>query len=273
MPDKINDTAFFTLIDPEMGQIIADAERRRHLRFNTDFPWEHVTEDRERLKDAINARYEALGLKHPRITFARSPNAAFGALMYLRQMQTTMRQNVITAMTKNDVDQLDAEARAVFLESIIDKDLTVSLGACLRDSLLPGEGRRLRPLVQLADILRQKFTPPANGKPQPAGWRDWVVYPVEHGFNYDIQTQCFCLLAFVKAVYVSLPPLFIRTDEDGNLHSAEGPAVRFADGFEIHCQHIDHSAELALPAPKPPRGKSALQMLQEARKSLTDGAE
>ena len=255
---KIDNADFFTLIDPEMGAIIADSERRRHLRLNTDFPWQGVTEDRERLRDAINARYKALGLNPPRITFSRSPNGAFGALMYLRQMQTSQRQNVITAMTTGG-DPLDAEARSVFLESIIDPNLTVSLGASLRDTLLPGKGRSLKPLTQLASILGRRFSSPHRG----AGWSDWVVYPVEHGLDYDIQAQCFCLLPFVRSVYVSLPPLFVKTDEDGNLHCEDGPAARFADGFEVYARHTGESRLLDAPAPERPSGESATDMLRK----------
>jgi hypothetical protein len=242
-------------------------ERARILRRETDWPWVHITEDREKVHDVLTGLYAKQGLPRPRFTWARSPAAMFGAISLLREMQTTMRQTVIKQMTVG-LDPMVAEVRAVFLESVMDKDLTVSMGANLRDAILPldRDQRFLAPIAELAGRLSQKFTPQPNGRPMPAGWNEWVAYPMERRFCYDLLSQTLCFCAFSRAVWLCRPPVFIKTDEEGHLHAETGPAVRFEDGFEVFVTYRKPT-ELAHVKKSPfkrPSGPSAMEMLREA---------
>ncbi len=254
----IDDKAFFGLLDDRV-----QTEQRRK---DADFPWQGRSEDREVVKDALTKIYAAKGLPTPRFNFAKSPMSMFGAMQYLRQMQTGSRQEAIKGIVRGG-DPMESEIRATFLESIMDLNITTTMGACLRDSLLPKGDKSLLPVRELASILEANFTPPPNGRPLPAGWRDWVLYPVHCAFNYALQSQAFILCPFVKCVWVCRPPKFIMTDDEGHLHNAEGPAAKWEDEYKVWATYtkpealpepdedllIEHSVEvtrLGLPEPK-----------------------
>lgn len=221
----INEAAFWAAIDPSLAAL---AIRRPEL----DWPWQGVSEDREVVHDALTAIYAKLGYPRPRFNWARSPFAMFGAMQYLRQMQTQQRQVVVREIMRGG-NALEAEVRATFLEGILERDLTVSLGACLSSTILPGKEKQPIVLDELAEGLRRRFTPAPDGKPLPAGWKDWVLYPMKRPFNYALRTQTYCLFAFMRCVWICRPPQFIRTDDDGHLHCADGPAARWEDGYEV----------------------------------------
>jgi hypothetical protein len=259
---KINDQAFFASIDPSVGALVVRST------VEGEYPWSGVSEDREVVHDALTKMYASHNLPRPKFCWARSPFSMFGAIQYLRRMQTEQRQEVIKGLVRSD-DVLEMETKAVFLESVMDRDLTVTMGASLRQTLFPGRGWAPMAIHQLATILRAQFTPSPTGKPLSAGWQDWIVYPIEQPFNYALTSQTLCICPFVKAVWISRPPQFIRTDEDGNLHAVGGPAARFEDGYEVWATHEPELAlEAPTEAPKRPKGVSAIDMLREAAKEM-----
>lgn len=145
----------------------------------TAFPWSGHSEDREIVHDSIAKIYtEKLKLPVPRFNWAPSPYSMFGAMQYLRKMQTDQRQEVIKGLVKGG-DPLEATARAVFLESIIDHSVTVSMGACLRDQLLLKTGEGLLPVRDMAKIMAAQFTIHLHGgiASRAPGWVDWVLLP------------------------------------------------------------------------------------------------
>lgn len=241
---------------------LANAAQWEEHRKETDFPWSGYSEDREKVHDAIAGIYSCRQLPRPIFSWARSPYSMFGAMQYLRSMQIGSRQEAIKAIVRGG-DPLEAEARAVFLESVMEKNLTVTVGANMRDIFGPRSEGWLKPVKQLAEILERKFTPPPNGKPLSAGWKDWVMYSIAREFNHAMLTQTLCIAPFMRIVWISRPPMFLKTDDEGNLHCGDGPAVRFEDGFEIWHQHVkperletpevevlEGKTVLALPAPK-----------------------
>lgn len=261
MPPKINDEWFFAAIDPAVAALALRPKPG-------ELPWEGVAEDREVVHDALTKMYADRQLPRPKFCWARSPFSMFGAIQYLRRMQTEQRQEVIKGMVVGG-EPLEAETRAVFLESVMDVNLTVTMGACLRDSMFPKPGGAPKAIKQLARVMQSQFTPTPNGKPQPAGWRDWIVYPLEHPFNYALLSQTLCICPFMRMVWISRPPVFVRTDDEGNLHCEDGPAARFADGFVVYARHVPEDVVLRMNAPtKRPNGQSALEMLCEAQKQL-----
>ena len=197
----IDDRTFFAMLDGE--------ERRRHeLMLVNSLTWKGVSEDRERVHDVLRAKYAAIGLAPPKFCWARSPYAMFGAMSYLRQMQIGTRQETIKAIVPSTVDPLEVEAKRTFLEALFDRDLSVTMGGNLRDQLFSGRPDTIPACIpQLAEILAWKFTPPPNGKPLPAGWKEWVVYPLMRPFNYDLQAQTICLAVFVRCAWMSRPPV------------------------------------------------------------------
>lgn len=232
--------------DDKLFDLLLDASKFEQRRKETDYPWSGVMEDREVVHDALTKLYTGMHLPRPRFTWCRSPMSMFGALQYLRQMQIGSRQEAIKGIVRGG-DPMEAEIRATFLESIMDKDITVTMGACLRNSLLSRTGLGLLPVRELSRILEANFTPPPNGRPLPAGWRDWAFYPVDCAFNYALQSQAFILCPFVKAVWICRPPIFIHTDDEGHLHCADGPAARWEDGYEVYATY---EAPERLPEPQ-----------------------
>lgn len=231
--------------DDKFFDLLMDASKYEQRRKETDFPWSGCSEDREVVHDALTKLYAAQGLPRPRFTWARSPMSMFGAIQYLRQMQIGSRQEAIKGIVRGG-DPMEMEIRSVFLESIFDKDITVTMGGCLRDSLLSRTGQGLLPVRELATMLQANFTPMPNGKPLPAGWRDWALYPVDCAFNHALLSQTFAIMPFVKAVWICRPPIFIKTDDEGHLHCAGGPAARWEDGYEVWATY---EAPKSLPEP------------------------
>ncbi len=219
----IDDRTFFGLLD--------DIDRQRHdLMLVNTLPWKGVSEDRERVHDVLRKMYAGIGLAPPKFCWARSPYSMFGAMTYLRQMQTAQRQEAIKAIVPASGQPLEDEARRTFLEAVMDRDISVTFGANLRGQLFGGkaDSNCPRSVAQLAGLLGSRFTPMPNGKPLPAGWNDWATYPLMAPFNYDLQSQTLCLAVFVRVAWISRPPVVFETDDDGNLLYA-----RFEDGFEV----------------------------------------
>jgi hypothetical protein len=249
-------------------------ERARIRWRETDFPWLNIAEDREVVHDALTGLYARLGLKRPRFTWARSPFAMMGAIRYMREMQTGTKGEAIKAMVKG-LDPIEAEIRSVFLDGIIDQNLSVTTGACLKNTLMgPNTSHTsgLLPIKELAENLAQQF----GNYGRVAGWKDWALYPVWHEFNYALRTQTLCIIPFVHVCWISRPPVMVKTDDEGHLHCADGPAVRFADGFEVWAEY-KKPEELTKFMPEPGtygaaerkpsktlQGKSAMEMLREA---------
>jgi hypothetical protein len=193
-----------------------------------EWPWSGIPEDREVAHNALTAIYARLGYAKPRFNWARSPYAMYGAMQYLRQMQIQQRQVVVREIMRGG-DALEAEVRATFLEGILERDLTVSLGACLANQVFSSRPMRMeRPIAQMQEIFRHKFAHPPNGKPIPAGWRDWVAYPLAYSdASFSLRSQALCMFPFLRCVWLCRPPVKILTDS-GNLICA-----KFEDGFEI----------------------------------------
>jgi len=219
----IDDRTFFGILD--------DYERKRHeIMLVSSLPWKGVSEDRERVHDVLDRMYASIGLAPAKKCWAKSPYSMFGAMSFLRQMQITSRQEAIKSIVPATENPLDVEAKRTFLEAVMERDLTVSMGGNLREQLFGGKANSAPPLsvTQLASLLAGRFTPPSYGKPLPAGWRDWVVYPLMAPFSYDLQSQTLCLAVFAKCAWLCRPPVVLDVDEDGNLTYA-----RFEDGFEV----------------------------------------
>lgn len=89
-------------------------------------------------------------------------------------------------------------------------------------------------------------------------------YPVDCAYNHALRQQALVIAPFVKCVWISRPPVFIKTDDDGHLHCIDGPAAKFSDGYEIlakqqpkplledasDAEYLPDPDVLALPAPE-----------------------
>ena len=96
MPPKVNDGAFFASIDPSVGALAVRSD------VEDGYPWSGVSEDREVVHDALTKMYAAHNLPRPKFCWARSPFSMFGAIQYLRRMQTEQRQEVIKGLVRSD---------------------------------------------------------------------------------------------------------------------------------------------------------------------------
>ena len=273
MPPKVNDGAFFDALDT------MELAKRETA---AGFPWNGVREDRYACEEVIAQMYAEAGLrlKRPRFAWAQSPRSMVGAISMLRQIHIGTRQTMVTELVPY-TNPIETEQKRVLLDAILDVNLTVTMGANLRDRFaqMYGGGSMPMAIKELADILAAQFTPPHKGSlARPAGWRDWITYPVGYSESllprngHWLRSQSLVFAPFVGICWLSRPPLYVKT-EQAHLHSTEGPAVAFADGFEVFCEYdfpnlLDGvSGEgLQIEAPKRPEGVSAIDMLREAAK-------
>lgn len=81
--------------------------------------------------------------------------------------------------------------------------------------------------------------------------------------------------AYERTAILTPPPVEVRTDARGRLHSADGPAVRFADGFSVHAWHA-HPVPPSLISPgwsaRDIAGSSDAEVKARANAELGDGA-
>lgn len=261
---KIDDKEFFDILD-EIQLVRKES--------NEGYPWNHQQEDRQAAESCVAALYHAHKLPPPRAySWARSPRAMWGAIKLMRQFQTESRQNVVAGLVPMG-DPVETEAKRVMLDTCLDRTLTVTLGANLVNMFGSGYPKmRLhqmrRSLHDLKHILESQMEG-ENGlgrgmrAPSFAEMTMWPIASLPSEF-YNLKNQAIVIAPFMHVCFLSRPPKWIRTDELGRLHSADGPAVLFEDGYEVWAaqtpqkalrdaiegEYLPEPEVLALPAPE-----------------------
>lgn len=88
---------------------------------------------------------------------------------------------------------------------------------------------------RVTQILPRMLNPRnSGGKVAPAGWGDACLYPsLTAGGGGYLAANALCFIPYVHVCWMVKPPVEVRTDDSGHLHSDSGPAMRFSDGFEV----------------------------------------
>lgn len=230
-------------------------------------PWQPYYEDRYAAEEELRGVYtKALGLRNPpRFAWAKSPYGVYLASRYLRALQSHGSQDAMKSIIPLHGNVIDYEARLTFMESLIDKDLAVQSGQNLRrmmiDNYLGKSHGEPVPVADLSDCLH--FTDRNANTSAPPRFTEQVIFPALYGTSlYMTSQQAIVIMPFVKVCFLSLPPTATFIDEWGHLHrpKAEGPAMIFADGFDVWADRSDDEEKLPEKLP-----------VSTETKQLTDG--
>lgn len=235
MPDqkRIDDRAFFEMLD--------EAELERLDRTKGNFPWEQRLhgEDRWAAEERIREIYAALKLAPPKMSWSSSPAALWSAISMLKTFG--MKQALIdTLVPAKGLVSIEGEAKRSLLSAILNDDLLVNMGAPIAPMLrwsLWNSPPRSHQAIHDADKLithAARASDALSRSGSPAGWSNAVIYPVMHSEGSGhLAANAFCILPYAKVVWFCLPPMYVKTDPHGNLHCEDGPAIRWADGYEL----------------------------------------
>ena len=199
------------------------------VRVKSGFPWQNAPygEDHVGCEDFIRNIYGVLNLKEPRFSWAPSPAALFTAINMLRSMQGR-RMDFIQAIVP--VEDTMMAAKRTLLDAIIDRDVTVSLGAPIKTMLRWHEDAELLCVEDFAMRLgRQAFQTQSPGPGSLPGPRtsEVTLYPALHNACIGaMQQQAICFVPYIRVCWFSRPPVETQTYDDGHLK-----LMRFADGF------------------------------------------
>jgi len=210
----------------------------------TAYPW-HAEADQYACEAQLEHLYRNQVQKRPQFAWTDSPLAMFKAHTFLRELQTKTRQATIQALIPFETNQIDTGAKRSFLEAVMDRDITVSVGASMKTLFRWGCHDQYDNLFRSIESLpsmhgqfqtSQKVTTPATA------W-DAVMYPGEYldciGPTGGLSTSVYAIMPFVKLCWICRRPTVTRQDENGFLHHDTLPAMEFRDGFQVFAKNIE----------------------------------
>lgn len=226
-----------------LDQIIAADARRQDGRF----PWEHSQfgHDAFAAEEDVREMYERLKLAPPVITWADSPASLWRSVCMLRGY--AHKHAFITDLVPMSVNRIEDAARRAMLGAILNTDVLTSTGAALKGMLGWGQGTPIWTWYYAIDdaatmIGRQeemgRYQQAAAGEGhramRAARFNEAAVYPgLHHNAPQRLLRNCFCFTPYARAVWLCMPPTVFKTDAAGYLHSSDGPAAEWSDGFQI----------------------------------------
>ena len=222
---------FNTLQNPE-GLVVSP---------RVDWPWEGPVAARwghNQAEDAIRAFYDKFAqqklimpLAEPlRIAWAPSPAALYTAVNMLRGVQAGMRHKFIEALVPHE-DPI-ASAKRTLLDAIINRDVTVTMGASMaryfdwRVADDPVAIRDLENHLRYA-VDRKPYNP--LGKATPATFNEGALYPVRYNECIGVlQATVFMFLPYLKICWLCHTPVVTECWPNGHLKR-----MLFTDGYEV----------------------------------------
>jgi hypothetical protein len=211
------------------------------------YPW-YSEADQFICQEQLERLYRDCAQKRPQFAWCSSPAAMFQSHFYLREMQTKTRQATIQALIPY-TDRIETGAKHSFMEAVMDKDITVSVGAPMKSLFRWQEHHQYDNLFRSIESLpsmhgqfqtSQKVTTPATA------W-DAVLYPGEYlnciGPTGGLGSSIYAIMPFVKLCWICKRPMYTRQNPDGFLHAENGePAMEFEDGFAVFAKHVEEEA-------------------------------
>jgi len=216
-------------------------------------PW---VEDQWAAQEALNEFYAKLGMKPPKHVWAKSPRVIHEAIEMLRRIHAGQRHNAIEALVPYNEDTLFRESQKTLLEAIIDKDLTVTMGASLSRQF---PYRKPWDLGRLPGFLEHALQPQNLGRhTAPAGWSDVCLYSAGLS-SVTLQTQTFCVLPYKALAWMCSP--------GQKTESADATVWAWADGYTVVIPNEDSrdDEDKEIEAPKNP-------LLEQINKKLLEGS-
>ena len=231
-------------------------ERMQSLKLERSKPWYEPTfpwyseADQFVCREQIAALYEKVGVKRPAVAWCASPMAMFTSHQYLREFQTKTRQVAIQALIPYS-DPIENGAKASFLEAVMDKDITVTVGASMKTMFRWQRHHTFDNLYRSIESLpsmhgqfqtSHKVSTPAttfDGMMFPGGYIDCI------GPTGGLGCSVYAIMPFAKLCWICHRPLITRQHEAGFLHAEDGiPAMEFSDGFKVYAKHIEIEEEI-----------------------------
>jgi hypothetical protein len=213
------------------------------------FPWEQrpYGEDRWAAEQEMREHYAKLNFAAPKMSWASSPAALWSAISMLKTFPHKHAM-IDTLIPARGLVSVEGEAKRTMLAAILDDALLTSMGApvapLLRWELWPGG---VHQAIHDADRLITRAARASDAlsrSKNPAGWSDACLYPLLHPAGMGpLAANAFCVLPYLRVCWLCLPPLCVKTDPHGHLHCEDGPAIRWADGFELHCVYTPPPTE------------------------------
>lgn len=247
------------LNDDEFFKLLLDGDAAQRNRSKGDFPWDQRTfgEDRFAAEEKVREVYASLKLNPPKVAWATSPAAMWSAVTMLKQF--AMKQRLVDSLVPAG-GGVETESKRALLSAIIDSDLTVSMGAPVarlfgwkRWECPPRVHRAIREADRIITHASRASAALARSPGTAAGYSDAVLYPVLHAEGIgSLAANAFCILPYARICWFCLPPLYVKTNPEGHLHSEDGPAIAWADGYSLECVYVEPKA---LPAPEEEFGK------------------
>lgn len=215
-------------------------------------------EDQWAANQIVGDIYGSIGLKAPKYCWAKSPRVIHEAIELLRNIHVGERHKFIEAMIPYDSDVLRRESQKTLLEALIDRDVSVTMGANLYPQM-PYSGRARYSLGRLPSFLEHALQPRNLGRrTAPAGWSDACMYSV--GFESKVlQEQTFCVLAYKAIAWMCSPGKKTETDE--------ATVWTWGDGYKVVLKHEKKEEPLTLDGDSIPRMQASnMKQLPEGTK-------
>jgi len=233
---EINNGSFFDLLDNRPGMSMHSPKG--------PWPWSGIPEDRAGAEEQVTAMYESWGYARPKFAWCLSPRSMNGAMTMLRQVHKESRFAMVNALVPSAGDPVEVETKRTLLHAMLDVNLTVTVGASLRDKFRGNRSIMPLPMRELSEACQQGFTPPLTGMNRPANWSDVAVWPMEYVPFEWLPSQALVISPYLKLCWLSRPPVEVQT-EGGHLTHA-----RFADGWEVQRLADDEDERLELEVSK-----------------------
>lgn len=223
-------------MDPELEAILKLSPPKRSW-----LPWENVSEDRYAAQESVTTLYASLQLPKPRMAWAPSPASMHAASRMLRTIQAGTAHQMVQALVPKDGQGVDREARVALLTMMIDPDVSTQSGGLLIGMIQGVFGKQTvgeyQALDDLRDVMRFEEKDP-SGTRAPAMFKEQCLWPCFYpAFTaprlYALRVQAVIIMPFAKLCWLCRPPLYIKTNYEGRLHCAEGPAAEWPDGFKV----------------------------------------
>jgi len=227
--EKMGPKEFSEAIFDALDNLIAESEGLV-VSPRVDFPWKGQAEDHWSAEEQVRKLYDALGFKPPRHTaWAPSPAAMFTAVNMLRGVQAGQRHRFIEAIVPAE-DPI-ASAKRTLLEAIVNKDITVTMGAAVAPFMRRAwkNVNELLAVDDLADHLRFIKTFNPLGVSTPATCQENNVYSVCYfQCRGPLQQQALCFMPYVHVCWFCRPPVETELYPNGHLRM-----MRFSDGYSV----------------------------------------
>lgn len=202
--------------------------------------------NKKEAKKWITWLYKLSGLKAPKIEFLDSPLACQYAANKFRNNVGSSVENSVGSSVRNNVWNSVRNNVGNNVENSVGSSVVNNVVNSVRNSVGSSVCYSVGNSVGSSEKLKY-FSFCNYGDISDYGWvsfcdffKDKVKFNKEtlknlNNFIFLLKSGIFTMIQLEKYCFVSCMPEYIKRDDRQRLHSNEGSAIRFADGFEMFC--------------------------------------